>query len=123
MMLLISLFKNHLKKLDLEKFNILLYALGTRGDVEPMLVLGNELRKRKEFSLITICATEDFVSLIEDEHKFKFISCGIKSIKNQDENWIKAKSQAEFLYALSEVRIRLFFNISNHYTIDIHPSI
>lgn len=85
------------------KFNVLLYALGTRGDVEPMLVLATELKNRKEISLITICATEDFVSLIEKEHGFKFASCGIKTIKNQDEEWIKAKSQGEFLYALSQV--------------------
>jgi hypothetical protein len=73
--------------------SFLLLALGTRGDVQPMLATAKELLRRHH--RVTLMAAGQFKALVES-HDVSFKACGIDSFESQ-EGWLAASSPAEFM--------------------------
>lgn len=89
--------KPYKKKNTDEEFSFILYAVGTRGDVQPMIALACELKKRAK---VTICAAEQFRSLVTS-FGLEFESCGLESLAEQEAGWLKAQTESEFLSSVA----------------------
>jgi len=76
-----------------------LLALGTRGDVQPMIAVARELEKRGH--LVSVVAADQFKPLIE-AHGLAFASCGIASFETQEAGWMEAKSPGEFIATVAQ---------------------
>ena len=59
---------------------ILLLTYGTRGDVQPLVALAQELNLRGD-EQVYICTAESFRSFVEDQNNVKFVTCGVEVVE------------------------------------------
>jgi len=81
-------------RLPKENDCFVLFAVGTRGDVQPMIALGLELLKRR--FRVCVCTLDQFKEMVET-HGLEFASCGLSNLADQEAGWLLAQSEAEFL--------------------------
>jgi sterol 3beta-glucosyltransferase len=89
-------------KISLPSKHFLLFCLGTRGDVQPMIAFAKELQRRGHVPCL--CAADEFETFIKS-YGIEFASCGLPTMREQQEQWISAKSQSEFIKAVAETYI------------------
>ena len=98
-----------------EPLHVHLLALGTRGDVEPMIAFGEELMRRGNGSkavLVTVVAARCFEEEITG-HGLHFAYCGVDRFE-AEESWGEAGSLGEFLTAISKSYLRNYAAISQN---------
>uniref|UniRef100_A0A7S2SEB1 Glycosyltransferase family 28 N-terminal domain-containing protein n=1 Tax=Mucochytrium quahogii TaxID=96639 RepID=A0A7S2SEB1_9STRA len=97
---------NHQQK----QVGVTLFALGTRGDVEPLLVLGRKLQEHSDI-VVQICAPNVFEPLAK-RFGIRFVSCGVQKFEPTKE-WATSRSVAQFLNVASKQYVQNFHEVAN----------
>ena len=81
--------------------HVTILALGTRGDVEPLMAVGLELKRRG--CEVCLCSAAQFKAAAE-RRNLHWETCGIDLVKQQS-SWLTARNAADFIRATVDAYI------------------
>jgi sterol 3beta-glucosyltransferase len=90
---------------------IVILSVGTRGDVQPFVVLGVHLKEAGHS--VAIATSHNFERMIVAAG-LEFLPTGIDQI-GQPESWVKVTSTADFIRATGPLLIKDFGTVSDHF--------
>jgi len=93
---------------ELPRMEFVLLAMGTRGDVQPVIALAACLNRRGHHS--TVVAASQFQSLVR-LYNIDFKSCGIDSFESQEAGWMTSKTPAEFMATVAGSFMNLYSQV------------